>query len=176
MYWPLFDLARRHGLRVVATDLEPAVARRIAREGLAAQADGAAFRSLLPLDPSREAAIGRSIQRGHCDLLPARVIPTMVESWHARNVTMARRLAEALARASRAVVIAGRGHQARGGLPDQLAAVRPGTRQLVVEMVEVDPGEDPDHAAGEATGDIAWLTPAAERPDQCEELRRRFGK
>ncbi len=176
MYWPLFDLARRHGLRVVATDLDPAAARRIAREGLAAQADGLALRSLLPADPSREAAIGRSIQRGHCNLLPARAIPTMVESWHARNVTMARRLAEALSGAARVVVIAGRVHQSWGGLPDQLAALRPGTTHLVVDMVEVDPGEDPEHAAREATGDIAWLTPAAERPDQCAELRRRFGK
>jgi uncharacterized iron-regulated protein len=176
MYWPLFDLAQRHGLPVVATDLEPAVARRIAREGLGAQADAAALRSLLPSDSRREAAIARSIQEGHCDLLPQRLIPTMVESWHARNVTMARRLADALARAPRMVVIAGRGHQAAGGLTAQLAALRPGTRQLVVEMLEVDPGEDPEHAALESVGDIVWLTPPAERPDQCEELRRRLAK
>lgn len=176
MYWPLFDLARRHRLPVVATDLEPAVARRIAREGLAAQADGARLRSLLAADASREAAIGRSIQKAHCDVLPERVIPTMVESWHARNVTMARRLAAALGQSPRVVVIAGRGHQTPGGLPAQLGALRPGTRQLVVEMAEVEPGEDPRHVAAEATADILWLTPPAERPDQCGELRRRFPK
>ncbi|MBI2525446.1 MAG: ChaN family lipoprotein [Candidatus Rokubacteria bacterium] len=94
MYWPLFEVARQHRLRVLATDLEPALVRRIAREGLAVSADGARLASLLPPDPRREAAIARSIQEGHCDLLPERAIPTMVESWHARNVAMARRLAE----------------------------------------------------------------------------------
>ena len=35
MYWPLFELARKHRLPVVGTDLDPAVARRIGRGGLA---------------------------------------------------------------------------------------------------------------------------------------------
>ena len=174
MYWPLFDLARRSTLRVVAADLDVAVARRIAREGLSGLPDGARLRSLLPPDPAREAAIARTIRTGHCDLLPERHIPTMVESWHARNVSMARRLAEALAQTPQVVVIAGRGHQAPGGLPAQLEALRPGTRQLVVEMLEVGPDDDPRDVLGEATGDIVWLTPPAERPDQCEALRRRL--
>jgi len=174
MYWPLFDLARRSTLRVMAADLDVAVARRIAREGLSALPDGARLRSLLPPDPAREAAIARTIRTGHCDLLPERHIPTMVESWHARNVSMARRLAEALAQTPQVVVIAGRGHQAPGGLPAQLEALRPGTRQLVVEMLEVGPDDDPRDVLGEATGDIVWLTPPATRPDQCEELRRRL--
>jgi len=174
MYWPLFDLARRSTLRVVAADLDPAVARRIAREGLSALPDGARLRSLLPPDPAREAAIARTIRTGHCDLLPERHIPAMVESWHARNVSMARRLAEALAQTPQVVVIAGRGHQAPGGLPAQLEALRPGTRQLVVEMLEVGPDDDPRDVLGEATGDIVWLTPPAKRPDQCEALRRRL--
>ena len=83
-------------------------------------------------------------------------------------------LAEALAQTPQVVVIAGRGHQAPGGLPAQLEALRPGTRQLVVEMLEVGPDEDPRDVLGEATGDIVWLPPPAERPDQCEELRRRL--
>ncbi|MDP2627034.1 MAG: ChaN family lipoprotein [Candidatus Rokubacteria bacterium] len=174
MYWPLFDLARRSALRVVAADLDVAVARRIAREGLSAVPDGARLRSLLPPDPAREAVIARTIRTGHCDLLPERHIPTMVESWHARNVSMARRLAEALAQTPQVVVIAGRGHQAPGGLPAQLEALRPGTRQLVVEMLEVGPDDDPREVLGEATGDIVWLTPPATRPDPCEALRRRL--
>lgn len=176
MYWPLFEVARQHGLRVLATDLEPTLARRIAREGLAGSADGAGLGSLLPPDARREAAIARTIQEAHCDLLPERAIPTMVESWHARNVAMARRLAETLGQVPQVVVIAGRGHQAPGGLPAQLEALRPGTRQLVVELLEVGPGEDPGKVVREATGDIVWLTPPAERPDPCEGLRRRLGK
>lgn len=171
MYWPLFDLAARHGLAVVAADLDPAVARRIAREGLAvAGAERAELGSVLPPDAEREARIARSIREGHCGLLPESRLPFMVEAWHARNVTMARRIALALERHRQVVVIVGSGHQEPGGLPAQLEALRPGTRQLVVEMV----GES---AAGESgriglLADIVWLTPAVQRPDPCAPLRR----
>ncbi|MGH7319368.1 MAG: ChaN family lipoprotein [Candidatus Rokuibacteriota bacterium] len=174
MYWPLFELARRHRLPVLATDLEPALVRRIAREGLAAVGDtGARLLSLLPPDAAREQAIARTIQEAHCHLLAERRLPLMVESWHARNVTIARHLAAALRRASPVVVIIGRGHQAAGGLPDQLEALRPGTRQLVVELLEMPSGQREDAVARRGSGDILWLTPSIVRPDPCEALRGR---
>ena len=169
MYYPLFALAARARLPVVALDLDPAVTRRIAREGSAILGgERAALVSLLPPDDAREAAIAREIRDGHCGLLPEARVPTMVEAWHARNVTMARRLAVALDRDDRAgpvVVIAGRGHQEPGGLPAQLAALRPGTRQLVVAMVEAAAGPGPENA------DVIWITPAVERGDPCAGLR-----
>lgn len=72
------------------------------------------------------------------------------------------------------VVIIGRGHQAAGGVPAQLETLRPGTRQLVVEMLEVASGEKAEDAAREGTGDIVWLAPAVERPDPCAGLRQRL--
>lgn len=176
MYWPIFERARAHGLPVIALDLDPVMARRIAREGLGAAAGDAAgeLGSRLPWVPAREIAIERRIQRAHCDMMPESQIPRMVESWHARNVTMARRIAAALEAGRPVVVVAGRGHQEPGGLPDQLAAIRPGTRQLLVDMVEA-PGAPADEAvAGPRENLIVWTTPARERPDPCEELRRRF--
>jgi uncharacterized iron-regulated protein len=170
MYWPLFDLAERYGLDVVAADLDPAVARRIAREGLAAAgAARADLASLLPPDAAREAAIARTIRDAHCNLLPESRLPFMVESWHARNVTMARRIAQALERHRQVVVIVGGGHQEPGGLPAQLEALRPGARQLVVEMAEESAAGD--SGAVSARADIVWLTPAVERPDPCGPLR-----
>ncbi len=172
MYWPLFELAARERLTVVALDLDPAVSRRIAREGLAALgARGSALASLLSRDPEREAAIARAIRDGHCGLLPEARLPSMVEAWHARNVTMAHRLATALEHGRPVVVIVGRGHQAAGGLPAQLGQLRPGTRQLVVSMVEVPPGEE----AEATSSDVVWLTPAVERGDPCAALRRAPG-
>jgi uncharacterized iron-regulated protein len=172
-YWPLFELARRHRLPVVAADLEPAVVRRIAREGLASLGPRAqALSSALPPDAVRESAIARTIQAAHCDILPPVRIPFMVESWHARNVTMARRIAEALGHGSPVVVIVGRGHQAPGGLPAQLEALRPGTRQLVVDLVEADGGDDREPVAAGDTSAVTWLTPPIVRPDPCERLRR----
>jgi len=176
MYWPLFELAARERLTVVALNLDPAVSRRIAREGLAALgARGSSVASLLPRDPEREAAIDRAIRDGHCGLLPEARLPAMAEAWHARNVTMARRLATALERGRPVVVIVGRGHQDAGGLPAQLGELRPDARQLVVSMVEVPPGEQADATARRASSDVVWLTPGVERGDPCAALRRAPG-
>jgi uncharacterized iron-regulated protein len=171
LYWPLFELARRHDLPVLAIDLPGTETRAIARGGLAALgAAGTRLRSLLPPDPAREAALAQTLRDVHCGLLPEARIPAMIESWHARNVTMARRLAAALEApgpAPRILVIVGRGHQAAGGLPDQLRAIRPGTGQLVVDLVDVDPGESAETVARAATGDVVWLMPGDGRPDPC---------
>src|SRR4029453_10409017 len=92
------------------------------------------------------------IREGHCGLLPEARLPTMVDAWHARNITMARRLAAPPAPGLTVVVIVGRGHQAAGGLPAQLAALRPGTRQLVVDMIETPPDARPEAAGGGGGG------------------------
>jgi uncharacterized iron-regulated protein len=170
MYWPLFDLAERHRLAVVAVDLDSDLVRRISRGGLAAVGSARAdLASLLPPDAGRERRIARSIKEGHCSLLPESRLPAMVEAWHARNVTMARRIVQALARHRPVVVIVGAGHQEPGGLPAQLEALRPGTRQLIVEMVESVGGKE----IGEASplADIVWRTPTVDRRDPCAPLR-----
>ena len=80
------------------------------------------------------------------------------------------------------VVIVGRGHQAPGGLADQVGALRPGTRQLIVDLVEAGEGK-PDHATpelgigggigGRSGWRIVWSNPPVERPDPCAPLRAR---
>jgi uncharacterized iron-regulated protein len=167
MYWPLFELARRHGLPVVGADLDPAVTRRISRGGLgAAGEDPARLRSALPDDPARDQAIARRIQAAHCNRITDSRAVRMLESWYARNVVIARRLSGALQRAPQVVVIIGRGHQSPGAVPEQLEALRPGTRQLVVALVEVEDGA-PEAAAPGTTADVVWLTPGRPRPDPC---------
>ncbi len=174
MYWPLFALAKQEQLGVVATDLEPALVRRISRDGLEALGPrGAELASLLQPDAQREAAIARTIRDAHCGLLPEARLPFMVQAWHARNVTMARRLAAALDDGARVVMIVGRGHQEPGGVPDQLAVLRPRVRQLVVDMREAASAAPGRGRAARRGPDIVWLTPAVERPDPCEPLRRR---
>ena len=93
----------------------------------------------------------------------------MVDAWHARNVTMARYIVQALERVSQVVVIVGRGHQDPGGLPDQVEALRPGTRQLILDLVEAGSEEAPTSTDGR----IVWPRPAVERPDPCAPLRGR---
>jgi uncharacterized iron-regulated protein len=171
MYWPLFELARRHGLPAVATDLDPAVNRRISRDGLgAAGEDPARLRSALPDDPARDQAIARRIRAAHCDRISESRTMRMLESWYARNVVIARRVSEALTQAPQVVVIIGRGHQSPGAVPEQLDALRPGTRQLVVALFEGQADEP-----AETTADVVWLTPARPRPNPCLSLPQRLG-
>jgi uncharacterized iron-regulated protein len=172
MYRPLFDLARRNALPVVALDLDQSVVRRIAKEGLAAlpAEERSSLASRLPPDARREQDIVRDIEEAHCGLLPAAAVPGMVDAWHARNVAMARRILRALKRVRQVVVIVGRGHQAWGGLADQVEALQPGTRQLIVDLVEARE-EEPDHAASDDR--VVWPAPPVERPDPCAPLRGR---
>jgi uncharacterized iron-regulated protein len=176
MYWPLFELARRHGLPVVGADLDPAVTRRISRDGLgAAGEDPARLRSAMPDDPARDRAIARRIRAAHCDRVSESRALRMLESWYARNVVIARRVAEALARAPQVVVIIGRGHQSPGGVSEQLEALRRGTRQLVVALVEIQPGA-PERPPPETTADVVWLTEGhPPGPDPCLGLPQRLG-
>ena len=184
MYRPLFDLARRYGLPMIAIDLSQPVVRRISKEGLAALPadEQRSLVSRLAPDADRERGLARDIEAAHCGLLPAAAVSGMVDAWHARNVTMARQIIMALERAPQVVVIVGRGHQAPGGLADQVGALRPGTRQLIVDLVEAGEGK-PDHATpelgigggigGRSGWRIVWSNPPVERPDPCAPLRAR---
>lgn len=171
MYRPLFDLARRYGLPVVALDLDQPTVRRIAKTGLAGLPAGerSGLASRLDPDPGRDAALARDIDVAHCGLLPGSAVPSMVDAWHARNVNMGRRIVQALERVSQVVVIVGRGHQDPGGLPDQVESLRPGTRQLILDLVEAGSEEAPTITEGR----IVWPRPAVERPDPCAPLRGR---
>jgi len=172
MYRPLFDLARRYGLSVVAIDLDKQMVRRIAKEGLDAlpAEERSRLASRLAADDDRERSIARDIETAHCDLLPSGAVSGMVDAWHARNVVMARRILQALEQSPQVVVIVGRGHQAPGGLADQIEAFRPGTSQLVVDFVELGREETAQAPPG---NHIVWPTPPVERPDPCAPLRNR---
>jgi uncharacterized iron-regulated protein len=172
MYRPLFDQARRYRLPVVAIDLDQQTVRRIAKEGLGSLPANERSRlvSRLAPDADRERGIARDIEAAHCGLLPLVAVPGMVDAWHARNVTMARRIVQALEQAPQVVVIVGRGHQAPGGLADQVGALRPGARQLIVELVEAG-SEEPGRAT--PGNHIVWPRPPVERPDPCAPLRNR---
>ncbi len=171
MYQPLFELALRLRLPVIAADLDPGTVRRIAKAGLGVlpEAERAQLASRLRPDPAREARLEREIAEAHCGSLPAVAIPFMVQAWHTRNVVMARRIGQALEEGRRVVVIVGRGHLERGGLPDQLNALRPGAPQLVVDFVEAAAG---DSMPPPGSSHIRWLTPAVDRGDPCAPLRR----
>jgi uncharacterized iron-regulated protein len=169
MYYPLFEVAQRERLPVLAADLDPATKRTISRAGLSAlpAIDRAGVTSRLTLDPGREAELRQDLQTAHCGLLSPAAQAAMAEAWHARNVTMARRIADVLAHGRKVVLVTGRAHLAADGIPGQLLALRPGTRIVVVDLVET-PGVE-----ALPNVDVVWRTPDVDRPDQCAELRQR---
>jgi uncharacterized iron-regulated protein len=171
MYWPLFELARKNGLPVIATDIDPVVNRRISRNGLgAAGEDPARFRSAMPDDPARDKGIAQRLREAHCNQISESRALRMVESWYAQNVVMARHVSEALTQAPQVVVIMGRGHASPGAVPQQLAALRPGTRQFVVGLFE-------GKADGpvEPLADVQWITPSRPHPEPCLSFPQRVG-
>ncbi len=176
MYWPLLELARSHALPVIAADLDPGITRRITRDGLGAAGEGAArLRSALPDDAARDRALARRFRAAHCNAISEDAALRMVVSWYARNVVIARRILDARERGSPVVVIIGRGHEAAGGVPDQVTALRPGTPQLVVALAEE--GEDGGLEGPDLAGaDVVWLTRARRRPDPCQDVRDRIGR
>jgi uncharacterized iron-regulated protein len=169
MYFPLFEAARRYRLPVLAADLNVEARRMISRRGLGAlpAANRARVASQLPADAAREATLRRQLETVHCGGLPASATRSMAEEWHARNVTMARRIAAALADGQKVLLIAGRAHLAADAVPGQLAALRPGTRVLVIDLVE-RPYTTPLQNA-----DLIITTTAVQRTDECAALRRR---
>jgi len=171
MYQPLFELALRFRLPVIAADLDAGTVRRISKEGLGALAETQRSRviSRLRPDPEREAQLEREIAEAHCGLLSAAALPFMVQAWHARNVVMARHIGQALEERQQVVVIVGRGHLQRGGLADQLHASYPEASQLLVELVEAAEDDSPRPPGPNL---VRWLTPGVEREDPCAPLRR----
>jgi uncharacterized iron-regulated protein len=168
MYYPLFEMARRHRLPVLAADLDALSVRTVSRHGLGAlgESDRAQVASRLSPDAVREQRLRDQLQVAHCGLLSPSAQASMAEAWHARNVTMAWRIVEALGRRRPVILITGRAHLSPVGVPGQIDALRPGTRVVVVDLVEAGTVELPN-------ADVVWRTPARARPDRCDELRSR---
>ena len=101
----------------------------------------------MPDDLARDRGIVERLQAAHCGQISEDRANRMLESWYARNVVMARHVAAGLGLAPQVVVIMGRGHGSPGGVPEQLAAIRPGTRQLMVGLYE-----------GQAAGPCSWAS------------------
>ena len=74
------------------------------------------------------------------------------------------------------MLIAGAGHVRKDhGVGALLRDRAPGLATLAIGMAETGPGSE-DRAALAREFDIVWFTPRAERPDPCEDLRRKFAK
>jgi uncharacterized iron-regulated protein len=130
----------------------------------------------------------RELFDDHCQLMPKEAMTPLVNVQRLRDAAFADRLlatgSDKSGGAARVpVLIAGGGHVRRDrGVPYYLLARKPGAKLAVVLFSEADAEtKSADQtkfasASGEPIADFVWITPAAEREDQCEKLRRHMGR
>jgi len=164
LYRPYVQLALDYDLPIVAANLS--------RRG----AMDVAMQTRGPEPASVPAGVQHAhedaIAKGHCNLLPPDALPGMANAQIARDRTLAESLRTHAARG--VVLLTGNGHARIDiGVPFWLT---PDERRVSTSIGVLE--RDDEDGAGEAAGrfDAFVLTARAERPDPCEELRKRYRK
>lgn len=169
LHKPLVEAALAGGAVIAGGGVEPAAARAVVRQGLAAVPPE--LRALIDADTGWGAAEQRALETaltdGHCGALPARLLPGMALAQRLRDAALARALLVAPP-GTRGVLVAGNGHVRRDlGVPRLLRAAGVAARDIEV-WGYVEDGD------GTAPGgfDRVVSAPPAPREDPCKALRR----
>jgi len=158
-YRPFIALALQHRLPIVAANVSRDEARRVMREGLAANG----FDPVVPADVLQ--AYGREIVASHCGMVDAPTAQRMALAQVARDQSMARVLQ---ADAGRGVLLlAGNGHVRTDiGAPRWLNPQQRARSQAIGWL------EEGAQAADRGAFDLVRITPVQARPDPCAGMRR----
>lgn len=155
-YAPVIVLAQRHGLPLLAANLSRDAAMTIARGQKLEGKDGERL-ARYPEAPA-EVLAGQieAVRRGHCDLLPAKLLPGMARAQIARDQMMADVVLEA---GRDAVLLAGNGHLRKDiGVPHWLP---PGAFESIAYVEAPSPAGHYDRE---------YLLPPEPREDPCAAL------
>ncbi|MFQ5897334.1 MAG: ChaN family lipoprotein [Candidatus Methylomirabilia bacterium] len=180
LYQPIAEAALEAGLPIVATNLSPATARTLGREGVSALDRAVVVRLDLdrPLPPDIYAEMAAEIREAHCGYVSGAAIEAMVTVQRARDAQMAESLV-ASGSQDGAVLVAGAGHVRNDrGIPAHLAARAPGETVISLAFVEVGDGETEPPAYARRFGrdrlpfDYVWFTPRLDDLDPCEKFRK----
>ena len=174
-YGPYVDLALQRRLPLLAANLSPAEAMRIARGG---------EHPLLAEVPAgwgvaEHEAMSREIRDGHCGMMPEARIGAMVAAQQARDARMAQVVAQAY-RSQRmpVILLAGNGHVRKDlGVPRYLARMLPDARVVSIGLVEFDSegtaaAGTPPASQPEVAYDLTVRTARQARADPCAGLRK----
>jgi len=178
-YRPVIQLALDYHLPLLAANLSRTDAARVMRESYAAALDTATIQAYR-LDRDLPAALVErqraAMESGHCGKMPAEKVPGMVRAQVARDVWMAKVLAE---HASTGVVLlAGNGHVRRDlGVPHWLAIRQLSGTQVhgYVEAVSDSTDSSVSSATSKQTTqeknyDVTHVVPPHARPDPCKTI------
>ena len=184
LYQPIAEAMFRAGLPLSPGDPGRAAVRAVAKRGLDAIDETERKRLALdrPLSPRLAEALSQDIEESHCNMLPQVMVGPMTQVQRYRDAVLADALLKAGGRQG-AILITGNGHaRADRGVPWFLARRAGEAIVSTVMLLEITDGAktvddlamtDPD---GAPAADYLWITPRADREDQCEKLRLRFGK
>lgn len=157
-YGPAVMAAVRAGVPVLGGNLP--------RAEMGAAMRDASLEQRLPLAELQ--AQQEQIRDGHCGLLPEAQVPGMVRIQLARDLAMARTLAEATAGGRQVLLLAGGQHVRRDrGVPAHLPPALAARTQAVLMVA----GGNSARAEGV---DLTWPTPPVPPKDHCAGLRERF--
>jgi uncharacterized iron-regulated protein len=182
MYQPIADLAVRGGLPIVAANFPEQLARKLAREGVAAIPEELTTRLGLTTPPSERdhKAMAKEIAESHCGYAVPEMIEPMILVQRARDEHMAQAVL-AGATADGAVLITGFGH-ANGyrAVPARLRAHGAASvASLAFLEVEPDHTTPAQYGSGEGAAlpyDFVWFTPRVDNEDPCVAFRAKLEK
>ncbi len=178
-YQPIAEAAFDAGLPILTGNPSGELTRAIAQQGFDTldQARTAELALDEPLSPELVDALSDELYDGHCQMVPRDKLAPMAAIQRLRDAFMA----DGLLSSGRenAVLIAGNGHvRADRGVPWYLRRRAADSEVAVVMLVELNdgglvPGDYVDAGPdGAPIADFVWLTPRAERPDPCEQMRQ----
>jgi uncharacterized iron-regulated protein len=182
MYQPIAEAALQAKLRIVATNLPLATARKMSRDGLAAL-EPQVIRELGLDRPPPEpvfATMAADIRDAHCGYAPEKSLKPMVDVQRARDAQMAHSLIAA-GDPDGAILVAGAGHVRNDyGIPVYLGAKAAGKGTVSIAFVEIDTQKtEPQSYAlpylnGRLPFDYVWFTPRVDDEDPCEKFKSQF--
>lgn len=185
LFLPIFEVAVTHGLPILPGHPTQAEVRDVARRGLTAlSADTASRLGLdVPLPEALQNSLLDELEASHCGIMPRTAFTNMALAQRYRDAHLAAVLMQAAKMHAAAILLAGNGHvRTDRGVPSYLARMAPDRKVMSVMLMEVSEGVT-DAAAyvtrdptGEPAADFVILTPRADRPDPCEDMRARFKK
>ena len=123
------------------------------------------------LDPILQAGLEREMIDAHCGELPIDMAPMMVEVQRLRDAALSAAVLRLVDAGHRpVVVITGNGHaRTDRAVPAMLGLAAPDLFVVSVGQFEEDDASEPSTLPF----DVIWVTPRHDRPDPCEELRKR---
>jgi uncharacterized iron-regulated protein len=182
MYQPIAEAALEAKLRIVATNLPFATARKMSTDGLAAL-EPSVRRELdldQPLSDAMFATMAADIRNSHCGYASEESVKAMVGVQRARDAQMAQSLIAA-GDPDGAILVAGAGHVRNDyGIPVYLTAKAPGKQVISIAFLEVDNHKPEPHnyalpdPNGRLPFDYVWFTARVDDENPCEKFKSQF--